>query len=66
MLKNFRESTVIILSGMFLFAMTIIACNSHEAEKTEEHTTIKPADTTPAIDTAHMDSATTRPVKGGN
>lgn len=66
MLKNFRESTVVILSGMFLFAVTITACNSQESEKAEEPTTIKPADTAPAIDTAHMDSATTRPVKGGN
>ena len=66
MLNNFCKSTAVILSGMFLFAMTIIGCNSHKAEKTEENTTIKPADTTPAIDTAHMDSATTRPVKGGN
>ena len=66
MLKNFRESTVVILSGMFLLAVTITACNSPEAEKTEEPTTIKPADTAPAIDTANMDSATTRPVKGGN
>lgn len=46
--------------------LTIAACNSQEAEKKEDATTVKPADTAPAVDTTHMDSATTRPVKGGN
>ena len=66
MLNNFFFFFSVIIWRMLLLAVTIIGCNSHKAEKTEENTTIKPADTTPAIDTAHMDSATTRPVKGGN
>ena len=66
MLRNFRKSTVVIFSGVFMLMFTIAACNSQQAEKKEDATTVKPADTAPATDTTHMDSATTRPVKGGN
>ncbi|MFT3748472.1 MAG: hypothetical protein QM768_09160 [Agriterribacter sp.] len=66
MLNHFRKSTLFILSGIFMLVLTIAACNSQEAEKKEDATTVKPADTTPAVDTTHMDTATTRPVKGGN
>ncbi|MCC6290275.1 MAG: hypothetical protein IT249_20545 [Chitinophagaceae bacterium] len=61
---NFRKSTLAIVSGILMFTLTIAACNSQE--KKEDSTTVKPADTVPAADTIRMDTATTRPVKGGN
>lgn len=66
MLTHFRKSTLIIVSGILMLVLTIAACNSQEADKKEDATSIKPADTAPAVDTTHMDTATTRPVKGGN
>ncbi|MBN8786426.1 MAG: hypothetical protein J0I84_05000 [Terrimonas sp.] len=66
MLNHFRKSTLLILSGIFMLVLTIAACNSQEAQQKEEATTVKPVDTAPAVDTTHMDTATTRPVKGGN
>lgn len=46
--------------------LAMAACNSQEAEKKEEPATVKPVDAAPAMDTTHMDTATTRPVKDGN
>lgn len=66
MLRNFRKSTLVILSGIFMVMLAFAACNNQQVEKKEDGTSLKPADTTPAVDTSHMDSATTRPVKGGN
>ncbi len=66
MLNNFRKSTLIIVSGILMIILTIAACNSQEAEKKENATTVKPVEAAPAVDSTHMDTATTRPVKGGN
>lgn len=49
-----------------MIILTIAACNSQEAEKKEDATTVKPVEAAPAVDSTHMDTATTRPVKGGN
>ncbi|MBS1749052.1 MAG: hypothetical protein JST63_04040 [Bacteroidetes bacterium] len=66
MLCKFRKSAHIIILGMAVTLVTFASCNSGQEEKKEDATTVKPADNTPAVDTTHMDSATTRPVKGGN
>lgn len=69
MLNQFRKPTVIIVSGILMIMLAIAACNSPEAEKKEDATTVQPAEAappTPTVDSTQMDSATTRPVKGGN
>ncbi|MCC7523779.1 MAG: hypothetical protein IT250_03095 [Chitinophagaceae bacterium] len=66
MLKSFSKSTLIIVSGILMIMLAIAACNSQEAEKKEDPATVKPVEAAPAMDTTHMDTATTRPVKDGN
>ncbi|MFT3700776.1 MAG: hypothetical protein QM802_00275 [Agriterribacter sp.] len=74
MTKKITSSSLLIISGIALFFILATACNSGaDAEKKADDTTAtaKPADTStakPALpaDTTHMDTASTRPVKGTN
>lgn len=66
MLRNFCKSSRYIVSATLMFMLTIAACDSPKVEKKEDPATVAPANTAPAADTTHMDTATTRPVKGGN
>lgn len=66
MLCNFRKSALAIVLGTTVVLLTFASCNSQQTEKKEDATTVKPAESAPAIDSTHMDSATTRPVKAGN
>ncbi len=66
MYSNFRKLPLILILGMAVTFVTFASCNSQQEEKKEDATTVKPAESAPAVDTTHMDSATTRPVKAGN
>lgn len=67
---NMRKSTLFIISGIAMLVLTATACGSgaESAKPATDSITTTPSDTPPAaaVDTTHMDTATTRPVKGTN
>jgi len=65
-IKLFKSPLALVMGIALSIVVFATACNSGGTTNSIDSTTVKPADTTPAPDTTHMDTATTRPVKGGN
>ena len=65
-MKLFKSPFAIVAGVAISIVILATACNSGGTTNSVDSTSVKPADTTPAPDTTHMDTATTRPVKGGN
>lgn len=65
MTNKMPKTAIQFILGVFLLSLTVVSCNNGGGDKKEPtpDTPAVVAPPPPVIDTAHMDSATTRPVK---